>query len=146
MASTRNFTVSEFLVSLKQHDHFYSFSNTVLLPLKSEKAKALIQLMSLLLFRIIVLQEPISLYRVYHTVLQFFCNKSVVVNNVKCRLKENSSQNNATQLGSSKNWQKVVVTIALLYYSNIADYQNPQQIYCSKVGSFLLMFKGKRVP
>ena len=55
-------------------------------------------------------------------------------------------QNNATQSGSTKNWQKVVVTIALLYYSNIADYQNPQQIYCSEVGSFLLMFKGKRVP
>ena len=87
--STRDFTVSEFWVSLKQHNHFYSFSNTVLLPLKSEKAKALIQLMSLLLFRIIVLQEPISLYRVYHTVLQFSCKKFVVVNHYENKLTKN---------------------------------------------------------
>ena len=35
---------------------------------------------------------------------------------------------------------------SLLNYSNIADYQNPQQIYCSEVRSFLLMFKGKKCP
>ena len=33
-------------------------------------------------------------------------------------------------------------TIAFLYYSNIADYQNPQQIYCSKVRSFLGVQRG----
>ena len=73
-------------MSLKQHNHLYFFSNTVLLPLKSEKAKALIQLMSLLLFRIILLQEPISLYCVYHTVLQFSCKKFVVVNTMRTKV------------------------------------------------------------
>ena len=35
--------------------------------------------------------------------------------------------------------------LALLFYSNIADYQNPQPstLNCSEVGSFLHMFKGK---
>ena len=39
--------------------------------------------------------------------------------------------------------------IAFLYYSNIADYQNPQQIYCSKVRSLLGVqrgLKGKKCP
>ena len=34
---------------------------------------------------------------------------------------------------------------ALLYYSNIADYQNPQQIYCSELPLFgIILLQNKQ--